>query len=88
MPKPASGAILSQNAISIDAVGSDGSPISSLNDEITITIPYTEADLPAGTSEASLVIGVWNDAIQTYETLSTTVNTTLNTLTATVFSLI
>ncbi len=84
MPKPASGSILSKNAISIDAVGSDGSPISSLNDEIIITIPYDEADLPTGTTEASLVIGVWNDAIQTYETLSTTVNTTDNTLTATV----
>ncbi|TSC78088.1 MAG: hypothetical protein G01um101424_222 [Parcubacteria group bacterium Gr01-1014_24] len=84
MPNPPSGAILSKNAVSIDAVGSDGSPISSLNDEITITIPYTEGDLPAGTSEASLVIGVWNDANQTYDTLSTTVDTTLNTLTATV----
>ena len=84
MPNPPSGAILSKNAVSIDAVGSDGSPISSLNDEITITIPYTEADLPTGTSEASLVIGVWNDANQTYDTLATTVDTTLNTLTATV----
>ncbi|MBI2607909.1 MAG: Ig-like domain-containing protein [Candidatus Doudnabacteria bacterium] len=84
MPNPPVGAILKKNAVSIDAVGADGSPISSLNDEITITIPYTEADLPAGTSEASLVIGVWNDANQTYDTLATTVDTTLNTLTATV----
>ena len=84
MPNPPSGAILSKNAVSINAVGSDGSPISSLNDEITITIPYTEADLPSGTTEASLVIGVWNDANQTYDTLSTTVDTELNTLTATV----
>ena len=84
MPNPPSGAILKKNAVSINAVGSDGSPISSLNDEITVTIPYTEADLPAGTTEASLVIGVWNDANQTYDTLSTTVDTTLNTLTATV----
>ena len=84
MPNPPSGAILSKNAVSIDAVDSAGSPISSLNDEITITIPYTEADLPSGTTEASLVIGVWNDATATYDTLSTTVDTTLNTLTATV----
>ena len=84
MPNPPSGAILSKNAVSIDAVDSAGSPISSLNDEITITIPYTEADLPTGTSEGSLVIGVWNDATATYDTLSTTVDTTLNTLTATV----
>ncbi|MFZ2706662.1 MAG: carboxypeptidase regulatory-like domain-containing protein, partial [Minisyncoccia bacterium] len=84
MPNPPSGSILSKNAVSIDAVDSAGSPISSLNDEIVITIPYTEADLPAGTAEASLVIGVWSDANQTYETLSTTVDTTLNTLTATV----
>ena len=84
MPNPPSGAILAKNAVSIDAVDSSGSPISSLNDEITITIPYTEADLPSGTTEASLVIGVWNDANQTYDTLSTTVDTELNTLTATV----
>ena len=84
MPNPPSGAIMSKNAVSIDAVGSDGSPISSLNDAITITIPYTEADIPAGTSESSLVIGVWNDATSTYDTLATTVDTTLNTLTATV----
>lgn len=84
MPNPPSGSILVKNAVSIDAVDSSGSPISSLNDNITITIPYTEADLPSGTNEASLVIGVWSDANQTYETLSTTVDTTLNTLTATV----
>lgn len=84
MPNPPSGAILAKNAVSIDAVDSSGSPISSLNDSIIITIPYTEADIPSGISEASLVIGVWNDATNTYDTLATTVDTTLNTLTATV----
>ncbi|MBI2356194.1 MAG: carboxypeptidase regulatory-like domain-containing protein [Candidatus Doudnabacteria bacterium] len=84
MPNPPTGTILNKNAVTIDAVDASGQPISSLNDEITITIPYTQADLPAGTSEESLVIGVWNDATQTYDTLSTTVDTTLDTLTATV----
>jgi len=84
MPNPPSGSILAKNAVSIDAVGSDGSPISSLNDEITIVVPYDQANLPAGAVEANLVLGVWNDATQTYDTLATTVDTTNNTLTATV----
>lgn len=84
MPNPPSGAILSKNAVTISAVGSDGSKISSLNDSITIVVPYDEANLPAGTSESNLVLGTWNDATQSYDTLSTTVDTTANTLTATV----
>lgn len=84
MPNPPSGSILAKNAVSIDAVGSDGSPISSLNDSITIVVPYDSANLPSGASEANLVLGVWNDATQTYDTLATTVDTTNDTLTATV----
>lgn len=84
MPNPPSGAILSKNAVTITAVDSTGSKVSSLNDNVTIVIPYDETNLPVGTSEANLVIGTWNDATQTYDTLPTTVDTTANTLTATV----
>ncbi len=82
MPNPSSGSILSKNAVTISAVGSDGSKISSLSDSVTITLPYDEANLPSGASEANLVIGTWNDATQTYDTLPTTVDTVNNTLTA------
>lgn len=84
MPNPPSGAILSKNAVTISAVDSSGSKVSSLNDSVVITVPYDEANLPSGASEANLVIGTWNDATQTYDTLPTTVDTTANTLTATV----
>ncbi|MFA4819091.1 MAG: Ig-like domain-containing protein [Patescibacteria group bacterium] len=84
MPNPPSGAILSKNAITITAVDSSGQKVSSLNDNVTITVPYDEANLPLGALEANLVIGAWNDATQTYDTLTTTVDTTNNTLTATV----
>ena len=69
--------------MTISAVDSSGSPVKNLNDNVTIVIPYDEANLPAGTSESSLVIGVYNDSTQTYDTLSTTVDTVNNTLTAT-----
>ncbi len=84
MPNPPSGAILSKNAVTISAVDSSGSKVSSLNDSVTIVIPYDEANLPSGALEANLVIGTWNDATQTYDALATTVDTTANTLTATV----
>jgi hypothetical protein len=84
MPNPPSGAILSKNAVTISAVGSDGSKISSLNDSITIVVPYDEANLPSGAQETNLVLGSWNDATQSYDTLSTTVDIVNDTLTATV----
>lgn len=82
VPNPASGTVLSKNAVSISAIDSGGNPVKKLGDEVTIVIPYTEADLPSGTSETDLQLGVWNDSTQTYDTLSTTVDTTNNTLTA------
>ncbi|MDP2656502.1 MAG: Ig-like domain-containing protein [bacterium] len=84
MPTPPRGSILSKNAVTITAVDSSGQKLSSLNDSVTIVIPYDEADIPAGSSEANLVIGTWNDATQAYDTLTTTVDTDNNTLTATV----
>ena len=84
IPNPSSGTILKKNAVTISAVDSSGSPIKNLNDEVVIKIPYTEADLPSGTVESTLVVGVYNDATQSYDTLTTTVDTTNNVLTATV----
>ncbi|OGY59090.1 MAG: hypothetical protein A3B23_01535 [Candidatus Colwellbacteria bacterium RIFCSPLOWO2_01_FULL_48_10] len=82
LPNPPTGTILSKNAVSISATDSSGAPIKTLNDSVTITIPYTEADLPTGTAESSLVIGVWNATTNNYDTLSTTVDITADTLTA------
>lgn len=84
MPNPPTGSILKTNSVSITAVDSSGQPIKSLNSAVTITVPYDESALPSGASESNLVLGVWNTATQSYDTLSTTVDTTANTLTATV----
>lgn len=84
MPNPPSGSILNKNAVTISAVDASGSPIKNLNDNIIIKIPYDPANLPVGTAEGDLVLGVWNDANQTYDTLTTAVDTDNNILTATV----
>ena len=84
MPTPSSGSILSKNAVTISASDSSGQPIKNLNDNVTIVVPYTEGDIPAGQTEGNLVLGVWNEATQTYDTLPTTVDTVNNTLTAVV----
>ncbi len=82
VPKPPKGAVLAKNAITISAVDSGGQPITALSPCVTITVPYTEADLPAGASENDLVIGAWNDATQNYDTWPTTIDATNDTLSA------
>lgn len=82
MPSPASGTILSKNAVTITAVDSSGQPIKNLNDNVTVVIPYDPTAIPSGKTAADLQIGVWNDATQSYDILSTTVDTTALTLTA------
>ncbi len=84
VPSAANGSVLSKSAVSISSVDSSGQPVKNLNDEVTIVIPYNEADIPSGRSENDIQLGVWNDATQTYEILSTTVDSTNNTLTANV----
>ncbi len=84
MPNPPTGSILKKNAVSISAVDAAGALIKTLSDAVTVVIPYTESDIPSGIAETSLVIGVWNEATSNYDTLPTTVDTTANTLTATV----
>ena len=84
VPNAANGTVLSKSAVSISSVDSSGQPVKNLNDEVTIVIPYSEADIPSGRSENDIQLGVWNDATQTYDILSTTVDATNNTLTANV----
>ena len=84
VPNPSTGTVLSKNAVTVSAIDSSGQPIKNLNESVTIVVPYTEADIPSGSSESGLVLGIWNDATQSYDSLSTTVDTTANTLTATV----
>ncbi len=84
VPNAINGTVLSKNAVSISAVDSSGQPIKTLNDEVTIIIPYDQSSIPSGSSESDLQLGVWNDATQSYDILSTTVDTTNNTLTSTV----
>ena len=84
VPNTVNGTVLSKNAVTITAVDSSGQPVKNLNDDATIVIPYSESDIPSGNSETDLQIGVWNDATQSYDMLSTTVDTTNNTLTAVV----
>jgi len=84
MPTPQSGTVLSKNAISISALDSSGLPITTLGDSVTIVVPYDETALPAGTAEANIVLATWNTATNQYDTVPTVVDTTANTLTATV----
>jgi peptidoglycan hydrolase-like protein with peptidoglycan-binding domain len=83
VPSPVTGTVLSNNAISISAVDSSGSPIKNLNTPVTVVVPYTDTGLTAA-QESNLSLGVWNDAAQSYDVLSSTVDTSANTLTAAV----
>ncbi|PJA68113.1 hypothetical protein CO157_01045 [Candidatus Peregrinibacteria bacterium CG_4_9_14_3_um_filter_49_12] len=64
----------------ISATAADGQKVSDLSASVTITIPYTEADVTAaGGTEAALVGAVWENGQWT--PLSTTVDTENNTIT-------
>ena len=64
----------------ITATAADGQQVSDLSASVTITIPYTEADVTAaGGTEAGLVGAVWEN--NQWTPLSTTVDTTSDTLT-------
>lgn len=81
MPTPATGSILSKNAVSISAVDASGQPIKNLNTPVTVVVPYDDTGLTAA-QESNLTLGVWDDAAQSYDVLSATVDTASNTLTA------
>lgn len=80
--------ILGDKGIEITPTDASGNKISTLSStagsNVTIKIPYTESDIPSGTSESNLTVGVWSDEKQTWEALPTTVDTTNNILMATV----
>ncbi|MBI4142794.1 peptidoglycan-binding protein [Candidatus Uhrbacteria bacterium] len=63
----------------------NGNAITSINGSVTVTIPYTDADVSAaGVDEANLQFASFNTTTQTWETFPTTVDTANNLLTATI----
>ncbi|MEK7644480.1 MAG: peptidoglycan-binding protein, partial [Patescibacteria group bacterium] len=60
---------------------SSGKKMTELASAATIKIPYEESDIQTGVSESQLKCGVWDDATEEWEILSTTVDSTNNTLT-------
>ncbi|OHB18634.1 MAG: hypothetical protein A2666_04540 [Parcubacteria group bacterium RIFCSPHIGHO2_01_FULL_47_10b] len=72
------------SAIEISAKDSSGKAIKEFSSSagVTLKIPYTDADVTsAGVTESQLVVGVWSDSAQEWETLPTTIDTTNNILT-------
>ncbi len=84
VPKPTTGSVLTKNAVTVNVTNSSGQEVSSLNSDVTITVPYTAADLPTGVSESSIQLGYWNESANSWTTLPTTVDTVNDVLTATV----
>ncbi|MBI2551953.1 Ig-like domain-containing protein [Candidatus Uhrbacteria bacterium] len=63
----------------------NGKKVSDTNSPVTITMPYTDADVSsAGVAEAKLQLASYNTSSQTWETVATTVDTTNNLLIASV----
>jgi hypothetical protein len=60
VPSTSSAQPLGGKGITLSATNSSGRPITSLNDKATISIPYDEADLPAGKTENDLIIGYFD----------------------------
>lgn len=62
---------------------SGGNNISDTNSSVTLEIPYTDAEIAdAGVDETKLKIALYDDTNGTWESMSTTADTTNNTLTA------
>ena len=68
----------------ITASDSNGTAITSLSNSIEIKITYENSDIPAGTSESNLQLAYWNTTTNTWDPVSATIDTTLNTITANV----
>ena len=63
----------------------NGNKVSDTNSPVTITMPYTDADVTAaGVDESKLTLASYNTSSQTWESVSTTVDTTNNLLIASV----
>ena len=86
VPNPSTGTVLSKNAVTVSAIDSSGQLIKNLNESVTIAGALYGSGYSlrfAGERARSLI---WNDATQSYDSLSITVDTTANTLTATVLT--
>lgn len=69
----------------ISAKDANGNAIETLLSDITITIPYTDADVSAaGVTESQLKVAAYDTSSQTWESFPTTVDTVNNLLIATV----
>ena len=81
------GKVVGGKGIEITPQNSSGQPITSLSSSsgngVTITIPYTESEVTVlGGNESNLILASWSEEKQEWESLSTTVDATNNTLTA------
>ena len=83
-PSTLSAAPLSNAAKSITATNSSGTSISSLNNSMKIVMTYSDADIPNGSSENNLQLAYWNTTSSSWEPVAATLDTTNNTLTASV----
>lgn len=69
----------------ITAADSNGTAITTLSNSIEIKMTYEDADiLAAGTSESNLQLAYWNTTTNTWDPVSATIDTNLNTITASV----
>ena len=68
----------------ITASDSNGTAINTLSNSIEIKITYNDSDIPSGTSESNLQLAYWNTTTRTWDPVSATIDTTLNTITASV----
>lgn len=80
--------VLGDKGIEITPTDASGNKITTLSSSsgasVTVSVPYNESDIPAGVSEDKLALAVWSEEKQTWESLSTTVDTTNNILTASI----
>lgn len=83
-PSTLNAAPVSGAAKTISASDSSGSAISTLNNAIEVTLTYSEADLPFGSTESDLQMAFWNSTTNTWDTVASTLDTVNNTLTASV----
>ena len=79
--------VVGEAGVEITPTSAAGQTISTLSSSdgagVTITIPYTDADVTeAGLTESQLTLAVWSEEKQQWEALATTVDTENNTLTA------
>ncbi|MFA4890494.1 MAG: carboxypeptidase regulatory-like domain-containing protein [Candidatus Paceibacterota bacterium] len=68
----------------ITASDSNGTAITTLSNSIEIKMTYEDSDIPAGTSESNLQLAYWNTTTSTWDPVSATIDTNLNTITANV----